>query len=151
MKKRILLGLFIFVGVISLTGCGSKEKLTCKSSSKLSENVTITRESTITYKDDKVLEVETEEIFVSKSNDYLSAYKTAIESSYKTYDNLKYYEYNIKLDDDKLITTTKINYEKIDLAKFIKADGNNSSIIKEGKVSKDKLVKVYEDNQMTCK
>lgn len=151
MKKRVLLSILIFIGLIALTGCGSKKTITCSSSSELSENVTITRKSTITYKDDKVLNVETKEVFKSKSTDYLDAYKTAMESSYKSYDDLDNYEYKIKLDDDELITITNINYEKMDLTKFIKADGNNSSIIKDGRVSKDKLIKVYEENQMICK
>ncbi|MBR4633978.1 DUF1307 domain-containing protein [bacterium] len=76
-------------------------------------------------------------------------YKNALEETYKPYKNLKFYDYDIKTTKNTLTSKVTINYEKIDMNKFLEI--NQSTIfIENGKVSLEKLKSYYELIGATC-
>lgn len=155
MKKKILFSLFL-IALVAVTGCSSKnsassKKLVCEMSGTVVEGTTVDSKYTVTYSGDYVNYVETVETVKSNDETILRTYKSTVETMYSPYDNVKYYDYDIKLAGDTLTSTTKINYAKIDTDEMIKVNSANSALIKDGKVALATIKEVYETMGATCK
>ncbi|MDD3241552.1 MAG: DUF1307 domain-containing protein [Bacilli bacterium] len=150
MKKIVCLSVLLLL-VFTLTGCEKAKVMKCSRTSEISETMKISTEFKITYVNNTVKKVSTIEKLTSKEGTYLEAYKTSVESTYAPYDDIKYYNYDIEIEDDTLITKVNIDYSKIDLKELIKADTNNSELISEGKIDFKKLVELYKSIGSTCK
>ena len=105
----------------------------------------------INYTGDYVNTIETTEEVKSENAEYLNTLKTAVENTYAPYKNVEHYNYNVKIDGNKLVSTTKIDYDKIDTKKLIELDSANGKLIKDGKVKMNDLKQVYESLGATCK
>ena len=100
--------------------------------------------------DEKGQIIDKVETFIKdKSN--IETYKNVLENSYKEYNKIKYYSNVISVEDNNLISSTIINYDKIDTNKLIKLDKNNQSIIKNKKVAVDDIKNIYVKNGCKCK
>lgn len=133
------------------SGCGEKEEtLTCKRTATVTEGVKMDLNYKVKYKGDYVSLVESEETVTSSNKEYLETYKEKVESLYSPYKDVEFYEYDVKVDDDKLISKTSINYEKIDTKKMIEIDSANGSLIKDGKVKVEDIKAVYSSLGVTC-
>ena len=153
MKKGLLLSL-LFVLVVVVTGCGSKESakiLTCTMKGTVIEGTDIESTYKVTYTGKYVDLVESVETVKSDSQEILESYKETVEKMYSPYKDVKYYEYNIDLKDDTLTSKATINYAKIDTAKMLEINSANSTMIKDGKVAISTLKQVYENMGATCK
>ena len=158
MKKRYLFLAFVMVGVFLITGCSSKSKdivnngnvMTCtrsvnKNGMKTSLNYKVY------YEGDDVTRIKSEESIQMENNQSLKGYKEQIEKVYEPYKNVKFYNYNIAIRGNKLISKVDINYSKIDTNKLIEIDKANSQIITDGKIKVSSVKSLYEKLGATCK
>lgn len=147
MKKYLILVLCLFL----LTGCGKKEKIIdCSFNSEVND-IKIVSTYSIFYDDKYVTKIKTNEKMEFSDSNLISKYKKTLESKYSLYKDVKYYNYSIKTDKNTLISTTDINYKKIDIDKLIKIDSDNSSLIKNGKVLVSDVLDVYSQLGIVCK
>ena len=148
MKKII----YIVALVLLVTGCSRKDgTITCTSTSTPNEEVKLKSTYIITYKNNYVTKLKTTEIITVKDKSNIETYKNVLENSYKEYNKIKYYSNVISVEDNNLISSTIINYDKINTNKLIKLDKNNQSIIKNKKVAVDDIKNVYVKNGCKCK
>ncbi len=104
---------------------------------------------TVNYSGKYVNLVDTIETVNSDSEEWIEYYKYILEETYKPYNKLKYYDYNIKTTKNTLTSKVTINYEKIDMNKFLEINPN-TIFIENGKVSLEKLRWYYELIGATC-
>ncbi len=150
MKKIITVVLIL--GIVLLTGCSEKEgKLVCKKEQDINSNTKLESVYTVAYKNGYVTKLNTEEIITSEEESILNTYKDNLEKVYSAYNNIKYYENKIKIEGNRLISTTKVDYEHIDTDKLIEIDENNKVAIENGKVKVSVLKEAYEQLNATCK
>lgn len=148
MKKII----YIVVLILLVTGCSKKDgTITCTSTSTPNEEVKLKSTYIITYKNNYVTRLKTTEIITVNDKNNIETYKNVLENSYKEYNKIKYYSNVISVEDNNLISSTIINYDKIDTNKLIKLDKNNNSIIKNKKVAVDDIKNIYVKNGRKCK
>lgn len=102
------------------------------------------------YEGNYVTNIRSDEKITSDDSSALETYKKSIEQSYAPFDDIEYYDYSIEIDGNTLISTTDINYSKIDTAKVIEIDPSSSSLIKNGKININTLKRAYESMGATC-
>ncbi len=102
----------------------------------------------ITYKNNIVNNLETREVIVSNDKNMLDEYKTALELVYSEYNGLEYYDNSVTLKKNKLTTITKVNYEKLDINKFISIDKNNKDLFTNNQVKLSTLKKIYKKMEL---
>ncbi len=152
--KRKYLFLAVIISVMFLvTGCSSNsEEKTMTCSRTMDQNEMKTSLSyKISYKGDYVTRVKSEESIETSDTSTLNTYKEQIEKIYNPYKDVKYYQYDVRIDGNKLVSTVDINYEKIDTDKLIKIDSANSQLINDGKVKVSSVKSLYEQLGATCK
>lgn len=147
--------LVLLIGIILLTGCSKKEEAakttTCKRITTLSDNIKMDLKYTITYnKKEYVTKVYSIETVTSDNTSVLNSYKTQVEKVYEPYKDIKYYDYDVRIENKKLISEVTIQYDKIDTDKMIKIDSANSNLIKDGKVKLDDIKTYYTSMGITC-
>lgn len=152
--KRKYLFLAVIISVMFLvTGCSSNSKektMTCSRTMDQNEMKT-SLSYKISYKGDYVTRVKSEESIETSDTSTLNTYKEQIEKIYNPYKDVKYYQYDVRIDGNKLVSTVDINYEKIDTDKLIKIDSANSQLINDGKVKVSSVKSLYEQLGATCK
>ncbi len=152
--KRKYLFLAVIISVMFLvTGCSSNsEEKTMTCSRTMDQNEMKTSLSyKISYKGDYVTRVKSEESIETSDTSTLNTYKEQIEKIYNPYKDVKYYQYDVTIDGNKLISTVDINYEKIDTDELIKIDSANSQLINDGKVKVSSVKSLYEQLGASCK
>lgn len=152
MKKIIVV--FMLVGTLFLTGCSASEKkgvLVCTKKQDIDSSTKLESTYNVSYKNGYVTSIDTTETITSDKTEVLETYKTNLESVYNKYNDIKYYDNNIKIEGNQLISKTVVNYEKIDTDKLIEIDKNNAAAIEDGKVKVSTLKSAYEQLDATCK
>ena len=114
-----------------------------------SDKLKSTYKYNIEFKFRKVTYLETYEVITSEDEELLKEYKESLEMLSSIYENLKYYNNDIKLKNNSLTTKTKINYSKLDMTEYKKLNPNNP-LIKNNKISIKDIKKVYERNGAKC-
>lgn len=104
----------------------------------------------IKFKNRIVSNLYTEEIIEASDEKMLNEYKTSLDLVYSKYSNLKYYDNSVTIKNNKLISKTNINYEKLDISKFIALDKNNRKLLTNNKLELKKLKKAYTDSGARC-
>ena len=118
-----------------------------------SSNDVMKTESTylIKFKNRYVVNLYSKEIIISNDDKMLEQYQNTLELSYLKYNTLDNYYNSVTLNDNELTTITKINYEKLDIDKFISIDNSNKNLFSNKKIKLTKLKKIYTDNGAKCK
>ncbi len=154
MKKRYLLLAVIIPIIFLVTGCTSlkniEKSMTCSRSMNQNDMRTNLNYK-VFYKNNYVTRVKSEESIETSSTSTLNTYKEQIEKIYSPYKDIKFYQYNVTINGNKLVSTVDINYEKIDTKKLIEIDSANSQLIKNGKVKLSDVRSLYEQLGATCK
>lgn len=132
-----------------ITGCSSKKHMVCSSTSIVKSSI-IKSAYDITYKDNVVYKVIKKEMITNKNTDTLYELRDSIELSNREYNMLSHYKNYVEINDDTLVSVTKINYNRLDLNKYIKIDKSNEAFISSNKVAFDKLVKYYNSLGLFC-
>ena len=143
--KKYFLPCLVVGSLFIATGCGKEEEskvMTCTKTESIQEGVDMSLNYKVTYKGDFVQLVETEETVTSDNKKFLELYQETVEGMYSPYKDV---------DGDKLISTTNINYEKIDTGKLIEIDSANKALIKDGKIKMGDIKAVYEQLGAECK
>lgn len=119
----------------------------------LYKNNTNVMTSSLNYKMDfklkNVTKLETQEIIESTDKELLKTYKESLEELSKKYNSLKYYKTNIIEKENQLIVNTIINYNKIDMKKYLEIEGDKT-YIKNNKLKVSILKEIYEKNGAKC-
>lgn len=162
--KKFLSILTVSTIILTLTACGSKE--TVKNDSEEKSELVKTCTSTATNSDYKmeseykvygsgktVDSVVTTETVTSDDDDILDYLEEYVNETYSSM-NETYGGYTYKIDrkDNKLIATTTIDYNKMNLDKYI----SDNSIMKnyvnsDNKLLIDGIVSLYKSMSATCK
>ena len=103
---------------------------------------------TIHFKHWKIKQIETKEVITSKNKDVLLRFEEQEKEISKEYELVDYYKRDIVLESKKLISTTTVQYDKIDYDKI-----QNQS---KRKINKKSLrigytKKIYQELGATCK
>ncbi len=134
------------------TGCNLGEKeVTCTNQLAIDEDTNLKSTYEITYKGEFVTKLKTIEKVEASDNEKLQTYRDSLEEVYSKYKDIKYYTNVLTIEKNTLISTTVIDYQKVDTNKLIKADSSNSSLIEGGKVKLSTLKEVYEESGAICK
>jgi uncharacterized lipoprotein YehR (DUF1307 family) len=104
----------------------------------------------VTFKNKIVKNIYTEETLTKYDDKVLNDYKTTLDSLYQPYSKLKYYDYSVELKDNQVTSKININYEKLDINKFISIDSNNKKILTNNKVMIKTIKKIYKNNGARC-
>lgn len=153
MKKGILFNLLLVMVLCVATGCGNKIKTyTCKGSSKGDGDLELTYNYTVKYKGDDVISINSVETISTSDEDDLDYYKEYFEGVYGVLDEkLDHYDNTIKVDGNKIISETDIDYSKIDVDKFIEANPANAALFTDGKIKVSTVKTVYQQLGLECK
>ncbi len=150
-RKYFTLGIVLFF-LLFITGCGTtKEKtMTCtRSMNKNGIKTNLTYK--VIYQNNYVNKVHSEEVVETEAGEILENYKKQVENMYKAYKGIKYYNYDIKVNENRLTSIVDIDYSKIDTKKLIEIDSSNGNIIKNGKIKVQDIKSLYEQLGTTCK
>ena len=155
MKKK-LLGILVIAMMVVLTGCSSNKEettkiLTCTIDQEVQAGISIDSTYKVTYKGDYVNLVETTEKIISDNSEYLEQVKTLTEQTYSQFDEVEHYNYKVEIKDGVLISTTKIDYEKMNTDDLIEVNPEIGSILDNGKLKVKDIKDIYEQLGATCK
>lgn len=145
-KKFILLIALIFI----TTGCGEIKTITCTDKVVNDDKAELEATYIIYYKGDYVTKLKATENITSDNQTLLEAYKESLNESYKKFNKLNYYSNSLSIEDNTLISSTVINYSKINYKKLKKLDQTSSKLIKNGKIKLSDMKKNYTNNGATC-
>lgn len=148
MKKSLLL---MFMCLFLVTGCGKKDKVMICTLNNEVGDIKLVSTYEVYYNDKFVNRIKTEEKMISNNSSLISKYKETVESKYSLYKNVKYYNYSVKIEGNTLISTTDINYSKIDTDKLLKIDSANKELINDGKILVSDVKDVYNQLGVKCK
>lgn len=152
--KKYFMVLTLIITVFMVSGCGKKEIMkTCTLAQTNSvQGYKMENEYKI-YGTGKVVDkVITTETIISDNDEILDYFEEYVNSTYKTMnDNYGGYEYSIKRDNDKLISKTTIDYNKMNIKKYVE----DNSIMKNYANSDNQLLisgitQIYELMGATC-
>lgn len=137
-----------------LTGCGNTKKitnniLTCTKTGTLDDGVNIDLRYEVSYENDYVTIIKSTEKIISDDESVLNEYKESVEEIYSPYKDIEYYDYNITINGNTLISSTIIDYSKVDIDKLIEID-DDSSLIEDGKIKLSDIKSLYESIDATC-
>lgn len=146
---------FTLIGIILIiSGCGKKEVMkTCTlTQTNSTQGYKLENEYKI-YGTGKVVDkVVTTETVISDDDEILDYFEEYIDSTYETMnDNYGGYEYTIKKNNNKLITETTIDYNKMNVKKYVE----DNSVMKNYVNSDNKLLisgvtQIYELMGASC-
>lgn len=157
MKKIMILGVALLV---LLMGCGQEkktdyksmkeEKMVCKRTANMN-GMEMDFHYEVYYQGNNVNKVQTTEKITSSSAETLKNLESQIKALYSNFDNIENYKYQIIIDGDTLISTTDINYQKIDIDELLKIDSSIQQLLNDNKkIALDKITQVYEQTGATC-
>lgn len=146
MKKIVLLITFL----LFITGCDDTQNITCKMTDQNQESK-VSSQHVIIYRGDRVVTLRSTEIIETNNMD-LSTLQKHLNSYYQKFNNLEYYTNINMIENNKLISKTMINYDKIDIDQLQKLDSSIKILLDHHhQLSKKKLVQKYLDQGAICK
>lgn len=151
MKKSVKILAVLILSLTVLTGCGKEKQVLTTCTRTANQNgMKMNLEYKIYSTGNYVDTIETTEIVETSNSEYLETMKTTVENMYASYKDIKYYNTDVKIEGNKLISNVKIEYDKIDTNKLIEIDSANAQLIKDGKVKKADMQALYESLGATC-
>lgn len=148
MKKNILTIAVLLVAVVSLTGCGSKDKkLTCTVTSDKAEGALLLGDSQkveVTFKDDKASKISMEMTLKAESKEEAEEYKTQYDQLLDMSSSSEYVKTTTKVDGTSLVVISEIE----DISKLSEEDQKDA--VGED-ITYDGLKKSFEEQGYTCK
>lgn len=151
--KKILCLLMILI----ITGCGCNKKYTTNTCELVSDQSSSGYISYKTYKiystKDLVNKVEITEEIKSNKKDILDFFEKQLKTQYKEADKkYKGYKYSVKIKNSKVISKVTINYNKLDMDKYIKDNSAIKAYVNsDNKLTREGAIKMYETMQASCK
>ena len=86
--------------------------------------------------DDGYLQIlKSKEEITSSNSEVLNQYEEAYKNIYKAYEDIEYYDNKVLRTDNKVTSTTVINYGKIDMDKIMDIEGEEDNVkVENGKI-----------------
>lgn len=147
--KKISSLLLILLFTIFITGC-SEEKykdndynmedlnhISCTRDAYVDdENTSVDININVYYDDAGYIKIfDSKEEIKSSNTEILDKYEKAYKNIYKEYEKIKYYDNIVTRDDDKVTSTTIINYGKVDMDKILEIEGREDNVkVVDGKI-----------------
>ncbi len=152
MAKKILLGFLLICFCLGLSFLirRSFNYIVCTYTTTKGD-ITLKTEHSLKLNDKYVSILISKETIISNDKDFLYTYRDTLEEKYKSYKKLKYYDNDIEVFKNKLVVTTKIDYQKINIEELVNINKDNEKIFTNGKVYYKTLKKEYEDLGAVCK
>lgn len=158
MKKRISLLLIIFiivVIVVLILVFNNKEVITICKSTDTQNSLGYSVENTykIHSKKDIISKIIINQKINSTNNETLNKMKDKFETQYNNY-KTRYdgYTYNIETNNNELIFNVEVDYNKVDLEKFIKDNDTMKKYVnKDNKFTLQGAKELYESSGAICK
>lgn len=154
--KRYLKIFSILAIIIMATGCnkiGTKVTTCTLDNDQSKSEYKILSTYKIYSNKDIVSKIETEETLTSKNTTIIAYFEEIYNKRYKA-ETGKYkgISYNVKKDNDKLITTVTTDYNKLNMTDYIKENSAMKSYVnKDNKFTLDGAKKMYESLGAKCK
>lgn len=155
MKKIIKLASITALALI-LTGCGNEEKeqvTKCKLTSNVpASNYSLSSNYTIYSENNVVNKVITEEVVSSENEDVLEYFKEYLENTYKAQNDAYGGVINeVKVEDGKIISSTTIDYNKMNLKKYVEDNSIlNNYVNDDNKLTTAGVVGIYQSLGAVC-
>mgnify|MGYP004629330705 FL=1 len=154
MKKGVKILSVLLISFL-LMGCEEKEVVKkCTLSVNNTDNgYSLKSTYEIHAKNNVVNSVKTKEVVTSEKDSILSYFEKTLNNTYKkANDTYGGYTYNVKNDNNKVTSDVKIDYNKMNLKKYV----SDNSVMKSYVNSNNKLtlkgaIKIYENLGATCK
>ena len=145
MKKILLL-----ICILLLCGCGTKT-MKCTSKNE-QQKYTLTSEYTINYKGSVVKSVNTVETFESSDTELLSKTENSFNKTFEKNNELYGgYDYKVTNSNGKVVSTVTVDYNKMDLEKFIKDNEAMKAYVNDkNQVTLEGIKKLYESTGAKC-
>ena len=152
MKKVIKL-LFIFMCVVFISGCAGTKVTKCTlKSDQSASGYTLDSTYDIYSKDDVVTKVVTKEVVNSENTTIIAYFEKTLKDQYENA-NKKYggYTVDVKKEDKKVISSVTIDYNKVDLASYVKDNTAMKSYVnKDNKLTLKGAKSLYESLGASC-
>lgn len=129
----------------------SKNVLTCTKSGTVTTGVQADLTYQVTHDGTYVEKVHTVEKLMTDNEAYLQQYRNLLIRGYAPYQDVEYYDYDVRVDGDTLTSIVDINYSKIDTDKMIEINEDNATLIKNGKVLVSDIETLYKQIGAVCK
>lgn len=154
MKKGFKI-LFISLFVFLLAGCDDGKEIVTKcelTSNQVASGYSLDSTYEIYSKSGVVNKVKTKEVVTSDQEDVLTYFETYLNKSYKTAsDAYGGYTYKVKKSDNKVSSDVTIDYNKMDLDKFVSDNSSIKAFVnKKNQVTLEGVTKIYESLGATC-
>ncbi len=157
MKRIVILGIALLLFV---TGCGQQtdykeantkdDKMICTRTTN-ANGLEMDFRYEVYYQENDVNKVQTTEKITSDSTEILQTYQQQIKSLYSSFDNIEHYNYDVKIEGNTLISTTDINYQKMNIDELVNIDSSIEQLLNDDrKIDLDKITQVYEQLGATC-
>ena len=157
MKRVVILGIALLV---LATGCGQQTNYNYTTNKEDQMICTRTANANglkmdfryeVYYQGNDVNKVQTTEKITSDSTEILQTYQQQIKSLYSSFDNIEHYNYDVKIEGNTLISTTDINYQKMNIDELVNVDSSIEQLLNDDrKIDLDKITQVYEQLGATC-
>lgn len=145
----VLVIILLIVFILLITN----DKMTCTMKSDQSANgYVMETKYVVTSKGKNVKKVNITETITSKDKDKLKRFATQFKEQYK-YNKKSYggYTYKVTNKGNKVVSKVTIDYNKMDMKKFIKANAAMKEYTKKDKLTVEGAKKLYESTGATCK
>lgn len=151
--KRYIKFLLLILCITILSGCDSDLDTTNCSLNNKQIDYTIKTTYKITSSKDIVNKVEIKEVIASKDKKKLRSFKEQLTNQYKNNNKLyKGYKYEADLDGDTLTLEVTIDYEKMNLKKFVKDNAAMKKYVnKDNKFTLKGAKELYKFTGARCK
>lgn len=154
MKKGFKI-LFISLFVFLLAGCEKNKEVVTKcelTSNQAASGYSLDSTYEIYSKGGVVNKVKTKEVVTSDQEDVLTYFETYLNESYETAsDTYGGYTYKVTKSDDKISSDVTIDYNKMDLDKFVSDNSSMKAYVnKDNKITLEGVTKIYESLGATC-
>lgn len=125
--------------------------LHCKRKATTTDGASTSLTYSIYYDGDYVTKTVSVEKVTSDDDAILKKYKAAYENVFSPYKNIDYYDNKVTTTSNSVISTTVIDYNKVDINKIIAIEGSDDNIFEsDGKVKKETLTTLYKKYGTTC-
>ena len=154
--KKFIGGICIFLLVLLVSGCGEEQKeLTRKctfTSNNLAQGYVLDTVYTIYYQGNVVNKVVSLETVTSSDSSILDYFETTLKNTYNQYDQAYGgYVNNISVNDGKLVSETTIDYNEMNLEKYVQDNSVMSNYVNDdNKITVDGIVAIYKATGAVC-
>ena len=164
--KKISIIFITLAFILLITGCDDENEVVsngktvntanmehkhCTRSASGTDGVTTELSYELYYTGDKLNILEsTEKVIATKDSD-LDTYQQAYEKIDSYYEGLEYYDQVVTRDENSVTNEITINYDKINMKKLLKIEGEEDNIIKDGKAKLDTWLSLAKKLGTTCK